>query len=163
MHIELKAPLSEKELMKLKVGDKVFIRGKILVARDLAHQKMVKKAPVDLNGSIIYYASPTPRPPHHIIGSIGPTTATRMDAFTPALIKKGVKVTIGKGKRSPAVVAGSVYLVVPGGVAALLSKSIIATRVLAYPELGSEALQEIEVVDFPAIVGIDMKGRSIFK
>ncbi len=163
MHIELKAPLSEKDLTKLKVGDKVLIRGKILVARDLAHQQMAKKAPIDLAGSIIYYASPTPAPPHHIIGSIGPTTASRMDAFTPALIKKGVKATIGKGKRDPATIKDSVYLVVPGGVAALLSKSVVSSRVLAYAELGSEALREIEVVDFPAIVAIDLKGRSLFK
>ncbi|PIS28512.1 fumarate hydratase [Candidatus Saganbacteria bacterium CG08_land_8_20_14_0_20_45_16] len=163
MHIELKAPLSDNDIKKLKVGDKVLIAGKILVARDLAHQKMVKKSPLDLNGSIIYYASPTPTPPHYTIGSIGPTTATRMDAFTPALIRKGIKITIGKGKRDPKVMAGSVYLVVPGGAAALLSKSVVNSKVLAYAELGSEALREIEVVGFPAIVAIDLKGRSIFK
>ncbi|MFH1362403.1 MAG: FumA C-terminus/TtdB family hydratase beta subunit [bacterium] len=163
MHIELKAPLSDSDIKKLKVRDKVLISGKILVARDLAHQKMVKKAPVDLKGSIIYYASPSPTKPGQVIGSIGPTTATRMDAFTPALIKKGVKITIGKGKRGPKVVKGSVYLVVPGGTAALLSKTIVKAKVLAYAELGSEALREIEVTDFPAIVAIDIQGRTVFK
>ena len=163
MHIELKAPLSDSDIKKLKIGDRVLISGKVLVARDLAHQKMAQKAPVDLKGSIIYYASPTPTPPRHVIGSIGPTTATRMDDFTPNLIKKGVEITIGKGKRDPEVVKGSVYLVVPGGTAALLSKSIVKSRVLAYAELGSEALREIEVIDFPAIVAIDLKGRTLFK
>ena len=144
-----------------------MISGKIYTARDAAHQKFGENPPFDLKGQIIYYASPTPAPPGKIIGSIGPTTAGRMDAFTPALLKKGLKGMIGKGRRSPEVIAAikkyqAVYFVVPGGVAALLSKHVKKAKVIAYPELGPEAVLELEVAGFPAIVAIDNRGRSIF-
>jgi fumarate hydratase subunit beta len=168
MAIKIGAPLDNKTISALKVGDEVLISGKIFTARDAAHMKFGKNPPFDLKGAILYYASPTPTPPGKIIGSIGPTTSSRMDPFTPALLKKGLKGMIGKGDRSPEVIAAikkckGIYFVVSGGVAALLSKQVNKATTIAYPELGSEAVLELEVSDFPAIVAIDSKGRSLFK
>jgi len=164
----LKPPLANKDIEKLNAGDRVLITGKIYTARDAAHQKFGNNPPFDIKGAIIYYASPTPTPSGKIIGSIGPTTASRMDAFAPALLDKGLKVMIGKGNRGQEVVAAikknkAVYLVVPGGTAALLSKHVKKSTVIAYPELGAEAVLELEVADFPAIVAIDSKGRNVFE
>jgi len=164
----LKPPLTNKDIEKLKAGDRVMITGTIYTARDAAHQKFGDQPPFDIKGAIIYYASPTPTPPGKIIGSIGPTTASRMDAFAPALLKKGLKVMIGKGNRGKEVIAAikknkAVYLVVPGGVAALLSKHVKRSTVIAYPELGPEAVLQLEVVNFPAIVAIDAKGNNVFE
>ena len=166
--VHLKPPLTDKDVSGLAAGDEVLITGKIFVARDAAHKLFGKKPPFDLNGAILYYASPTPAHPGHVIGSIGPTTASRMDHFTPPLLKLGLKVTIGKGKRSDEVKAAmkqfkAVYLVVPGGAAALLSKHVKKSTVLAYPDLGPEAVLELEVVDFPAIVAIDAKGKDLYE
>lgn len=145
-----------------------MISGKIYAARDAAHKRFGEKPPFEVKGQIIYYASPTPTPPGKVIGSIGPTTASRMDTFTPDLLKKGLKGMIGKGTRSKEVIEAmkkfkAVYLAVPGGIAALLSKHVKKAKVLAYPELGPEALLELEVVDFPAIVAIDAKGNNLFE
>jgi fumarate hydratase subunit beta len=164
---KIKAPLTNKDVEALKAGDEVFIFGKIYTARDAAHKKFKDKPPFDLQGQILFYASPTPAKPGTIIGSIGPTTSSRMDAFTPALLAKGLKAMIGKGERSKEVVEAmkkhkAVYLMVPGGVAALLSKYIKKAAVVAYPELGPEAVLELEVVDFPAIVAIDCQGNDLF-
>jgi fumarate hydratase subunit beta len=164
----LKPPLTDKDVKELKAGDRVLITGKIYAARDAAHKRMEGNPPFDVKGQILYYASPTPTPPGKIIGSIGPTTASRMDAFTPELLKKGLKGMIGKGYRSMEVIEAirkykAVYFVVPGGVAALLSKHIKKAKVLAYPELGPEALLELDVVDFPAIVAIDSEGNNILE
>lgn len=162
------APLDNQTISVLKAGDEVLISGKIFTARDAAHMKFGQKPPFEIKGAIIYYASPTPTPPGKIIGSIGPTTSSRMDRFAPALLQRGLKGMIGKGNRSPEVVAAikkhkGVYFVVPGGVAALLSKQVTKATLLAYPELGPEAVLELEVSNFPAIVAIDSKGRCLFK
>jgi fumarate hydratase subunit beta len=167
MPIVINTPLSDKEIERLKAGDQVLITGTIFTARDAAHKKFGAKPPFDLNGAIIYYASPTPTRPGKVIGSIGPTTSSRMDAFTPALLKKGLKGMIGKGTRSQEVVAAikkykAVYFVVPGGIAALLSRQVKKSAVLAYPELGAEAVHQLEVDNFPAIVAIDSKGKDVF-
>lgn len=166
--IHLKPPLTEKEIKDLKLGDEVLISGKIFTARDAAHRLFGKKPPFDPKGAILYYASPTPAKPGKVIGSIGPTTATRMDQFLPSLLKLGLKITIGKGRRGEEAKAAmkkykAVYLVVPGGAAALLSKHVKKATVLAFPELGPEAVLELEVVDFPAIVAIDSKGGDLFE
>lgn len=166
--IKLKAPLANKDISALNAGDKVLISGKMFTARDAAHRIFQNKPPFETEGAILYYASPTPTPKGKVIGSIGPTTSTRMDPFTPALLKQGVKVTIGKGRRGEEVIAAmkkykAVYMVVPGGTAALLSRHIKKSIVLAYPDLGSEAILELDVVDFPAIVAIDSKGKDLFK
>lgn len=166
--MKISAPLSDKDVEALKAGDQVLISGKIYTARDAAHMRFGDNPPFDVKGQILYYASPTPTPPGKIIGSIGPTTASRMDAFTPALLKQGLKGMIGKGRRSREVIEAikkykAVYFVVPGGVAALLSKHVKEAKVIAYPELGTEAVLELEVADFPAIVAIDSKGGNLFE
>ncbi|MBN3033335.1 MAG: fumarate hydratase C-terminal domain-containing protein [Candidatus Saganbacteria bacterium] len=164
---KIQPPLTDKDVAGLKAGDEVLISGKIYAARDAAHRAFGGKPPFDLKGQILFYASPTPAKPGAVIGSLGPTTSSRMDAFTPDLLKLGLKAMIGKGERSKEVVAAmkkhkAVYLVVPGGVAALLSKYIKKASVIAYPELGPEAVLELEVLDFPAIVAIDAKGNDLF-
>ncbi len=168
MRIVIKAPLSDKDINKLKAGDQVLISGKIYAARDAAHVRFGGSPPFDVKGQILYYASPTPTPPGKVIGSIGPTTASRMDAFTPALLKQGLKGMIGKGRRSREVIDAikkykAVYFVVPGGAAALLSRHVKKAKVIAYPKLGAEAVLELEVADFPALVAIDSKGRDLFE
>jgi fumarate hydratase subunit beta len=164
---KISAPLTDKDVAALKAGDEVLVSGKIYTARDAAHREFNNKPPFDLQGQILFYASPTPARPGAIIGSIGPTTSSRMDAFTPPLLAMGLKAMIGKGERSPEVVAAmkqhkAVYLMVPGGVAALLSQYIKKATVIAYPELGPEAVLELEVVDFPTIVAIDCQGNDLF-
>jgi len=166
--IKLKPPLTDKDIKALKAGDKVLITGKIFCARDSAHRIFGKKPPFEAKGAILYYASPTPTRKGSAIGSIGPTTATRMDPFTPNLLKAGVKITIGKGRRGDQVKAAmkkhkAAYLVVPGGAAALLSKQVKKSTVIAYPDLGPEAVLELEVHNFPAIVAIDCKGGDLFE
>jgi fumarate hydratase subunit beta len=165
---KLKSPLTDEDIKALKAGDKVLISGKIFTARDAAHQRFGERPPFDPKGEILYYASPTPTKRGKVIGSIGPTTATRMDPFTPNLLKLGLKLTIGKGRRGPEVKAAlkkhkAAYLVVPGGSAAALSKYVKKSTVIAYPELGPEAVLELEVADFPAIVAIDCKGGDLFE
>ncbi|MBU1027129.1 MAG: FumA C-terminus/TtdB family hydratase beta subunit [Candidatus Margulisbacteria bacterium] len=166
--ITLKAPLTDKEIKALQAGDKVTISGTIYAARDSAHRMFGKKPPFDPAGAILYYASPTPTRKGEVIGSIGPTTATRMDTFTPGLLKAGVKITIGKGRRSQEVIDAmkkhkAAYLVVAGGTAALLAKHVKKANVIAYPELGPEAVLKLEVHNFPAIVAIDCKGGDLFE
>lgn len=167
-YIKLTSPLSDKDVKALRVGDRVLISGMIYTARDAAHRLFGKKPPFEINGAVLYYASPTPAPKGKVIGSIGPTTATRMDPFTPYLIKVGLKLMIGKGRRGPEVIAAmkkykAAYLVVPGGAAAALSRHVRNVSVLAYPDLGPEAVLQLEVVDFPAIVAIDSKGADLFE
>ncbi len=166
--IKLSPPLEAKMIKKLKIGDRVLINGKIYVARDSAHKLFGNKPPFPTEGQVLFYASPTPARKDQVIGSIGPTTASRMDGFVLPLLKLGLKVMIGKGKRSDEVKAlikkyGAVYFVVPGGAAAALSKHVKRSTVLAYPELGPEAVLELEVLDFPAIVAIDSKGADLFE
>jgi len=165
---KIKPPLTDKDIRALKAGDRVLISGQIFTARDAAHRMFDKKPPFETKGTILYYASPTPARKGRAIGSIGPTTATRMDPFTPDLLKLGLKITIGKGRRGPEVVEAmkkykAAYLVVPGGTAAALSRHVRKATLVAYPDLGPEAVLELEVAEFPAIVAIDCKGGDLFE
>ncbi len=172
--IELRPPLREADVARLNVGDCVLIHGVIYGARDAAHKKMVelldagKPLPVDLHGGILYYVGPTPAPPGRAIGAAGPTTSGRMDAYAPRMYEYGVKATIGKGYRAPAVIESlvkhkAVYLIAVGGLGATPSGCIKSAKVIAYPELGTEALWEFRVEGFPAIVANDSRGRDAYK
>lgn len=169
----LQAPLSDEDILKLKAGDNVLISGIIYTARDAAHKKLVElmdkgePLPIDLNGQFIYYVGPTPARPGQAIGSAGPTTSGRMDAYTPKMLVHGMKACIGKGFRSAAVKEAliehkGVYLAAVGGAGALLSKRVIKSEVVAYPELGAEAIHRLEVVDFPATVINDAYGNDLY-
>jgi len=170
---KITTPIDTKTIQDLKAGDFVEISGMIYGARDAAHRRfaqMLKKRenlPFNPEGNIVYYVGPTPARPGHIIGSCGPTTSTRMDRFTPVLLQAGLKGMIGKGIRSnkvkQAIVKyGAVYFVTYGGCGAYLSQFIKACDIVAFPELGPEAVYQMVVQDFPAIVGIDSKGRDIY-
>jgi fumarate hydratase subunit beta len=170
----LKTPLANDDLKDLKVGDKVVLTGPIYTARDAAHKRIVElidkneKLPFELKGAAIYYVGPSPAKPGYAIGSAGPTTSGRMDAYTPLLISKGLKAMIGKGPRSEQVKQamkqhGAVYLAAIGGAGALISKSITKAEVVAYSELGAEAIRLMEVKDLPLIVAIDMFGNDLYQ
>jgi fumarate hydratase subunit beta len=157
----------------LKVGDRILLSGTIFTARDAAHKKLEslintnQPLPLDLKNSIIYYCGPCPAKPGKAIGSCGPTTSSRMDSLTPLVLSKGVKATIGKGPRSKEIIETfkkykAIYLVATGGVGALLSEKVKKCKVVAFEELGPEAIYELEVKDFPVIVGNDIKGNNIF-
>lgn len=169
----IKTPLSKEDIIRLKVGDEVLLSGIIYTARDQAHKRLsearnkFKKLPVDLKGEVIYYCGPTKTPKRKIIGSCGPTTSSRMDDFTPALLKAGLVGMIGKGSRSREVIAAikrykAVYFLAHAGCGALISKYIKKAAPIAYKELGPEAIHRLEVKDLPLIVGIDSKGRNIY-
>jgi len=171
--IKLNTPLTKDAVKNLKAGDEVVLSGVILTARDVAHKKLTdlikngKRIPVNLKGAVIYYAGPTPPPPGRPIGSCGPTTSSRMDSFTPALIKLGLRGMIGKGDRSAEVRRairryGCVYFLATGGAGALLSTKVKSARAILFKELGPEAIYKLEVKDFPLVVGIDPKGRNIY-
>ncbi len=170
---KINTPLVKKDIEKLKVGEEILLSGIIYTARDQAHKRLAeainknKKTPIDLNGQIIYYCGPTLAPRGKIIGSCGPTTSSRMDEFTPALLKKGVLAMIGKGRRSGQVIQAikkykAVYFLTYAGCGALLSKYVKKNKPVAYKDLGPEAIYKLEVRDFPLIVGIDTRGRSIY-
>ena len=170
---ELKPPLSDTEIVQLHAGDRVLLQGTIYVARDAAHKRLAaalaagEPLPFDPSGQIVYYMGPSPARPGRPIGSAGPTTSVRMDGYTEAMLRAGVKATIGKGERGPAVRQAfktyhAVYLVAIGGAGALLAQSIRAAEVVAYPELGPEAVRRLSVVDFPVIVGCDSYGQDIY-
>jgi fumarate hydratase subunit beta len=170
----LKTPLIDNDIIKLKTGDKVLINGIIYTARDAAHKRIVEaidsggELPFDLNGQIIYYAGPSPARPGSVIGSCGPTTSSRMDAYTPKLLQHGLKGMIGKGKRSKEVKEAimtykCVYFAAVGGVAALLSKTIVESEIIAYPDLEPESVRRLVVKDFPVIVAIDIFGKDIYE
>ncbi|MEW6727047.1 MAG: Fe-S-containing hydro-lyase [Bacillota bacterium] len=172
--LRINTPLNESIVLSLKAGQRVLINGKIFTARDAAHKRMIallqegKPLPIDIRNQIIYYVGPSPAKPGRIIGAAGPTTSGRMDAYTPQLIALGLKGMIGKGYRSPEVEEAmrrykAVYFAAVGGAGALLSRCIKAARVVAYPELGPEAIHEFEVVDFPAVVAIDAHGNSLYR
>ncbi len=172
--IRITTPLTEEQSRKLKAGDSVLISGKIYSARDAAHKAMTEalargeQLPIDWTNKIVYYLGPTPAKPGNPIGSAGPTTSGRMDAYTPTMLDQGIKGMIGKGTRKPEVIEsmkknGTVYFVAVGGAAALISKCIKKYTVLAYPELGPEAVAELEVEDFPAIVAIDCEGNNYYE
>ncbi len=169
----LKTPLTEEDVRKLVAGDKVSLSGIVYTARDAAHKRLVELLekgeglPMSLEGQIIYYVGPAPTPPGKAIGSAGPTTSYRMDPYTPALIENGLRGMIGKGERSDKVVDamkkhGAVYFAATGGAAALISKRITAAEVIAYEDLGAEAIRELTVEDFPVIVAQDASGGNIY-
>lgn len=162
------APLTKQCAAKLKAGDSVLISGTIYTARDAAHKRMADKGkiPFDIKNAVVYYTGPTPPKPGQIIGSCGPTTSGRMDEYTPALIEQGMTGMIGKGERSAAVVNAmkehtSVYFGAIGGAGALISKCVQSCDVIAYDDLGAEAVRKLTVKDFPAVVLIDSKGNKI--
>ncbi len=171
--IVLSAPLEADELGALRAGQRVLISGTVFTGRDAAHARLIalieakEPLPIDLEGAILYYCGPTPAPPGRVIGSAGPTTSSRMDAYAPALHALGVRATIGKGPRSVAlqqslVEHGAVYLAAVGGVGALLGERIKECEVVAFPELGPEAIRRLTVDDFPAIVAYDSVGNSAY-
>ncbi len=172
--IRISAPLSDEDIKKLNTGDKVLISGVVYTGRDSAHKRMVellkqgKDLPVDLKGQIIYYVGPAPAKPGKPIGSAGPTTSYRMDPYTPELLSPGLKAMIGKGPRSKEVIESmkkhkAVYLGATGGAAALIAKSIKKAEVVAYEDLGPEAIRRLEVEDFPAIVVNDIHGNDLYE
>ena len=174
MAIKITAPLTHEAAKKLRAGDSCLISGVIYTARDAAHKRLCelisenKELPIDPNESIIYFVGPTPAKPGQAIGSAGPTTSYRMDAYSPALIAKGQTGMIGKGKRGPEVIAamkehGAVYFGAIGGCGALLSKCIKKSEIVAYEDLGAEAIRRLEVEDFPAIVVIDSLGNNLYE
>jgi len=172
--IKLTTPLTEPVVEKLRSGQKVLLSGILYTARDAAHRKMIElldagqSLPVDLKGQILYYAGPSPARPGQVIGSAGPTTSGRMDAYTPKLLAQGLKGMIGKGKRSPEVVQAirqynAVYFTAVSGVAALIARSIKACTVAAFPELGQEAIHRLVVEEFPVIVVNNANGGDLYQ
>ena len=172
--IYLTTPLKDDDLANIQVGDKVLISGKIYTARDAAHARLVKliqndeKLPFDIQGAAIYYVGPAPAPPGKPIGSAGPTSSYRMDPYSPVLLEAGLKAMIGKGPRSQTVVDSmvknkAVYLAAVGGAAVVTAQSVISSRVIAYGDLGPEAIRELEVKEFPAFVANDTQGNDIYK
>lgn len=170
----IQAPVSKEDARSLKAGDYVYLSGTIYTARDAAHKRMKEaldqgqKLPFDLKGSVIYYMGPSPAREGRPIGSAGPTTASRMDKYTPELLDLGLGAMIGKGKRSPAVIDamvrnGAVYFAAVGGAGALLSKCILSSEIVAYEDLGAEAIRKLEVKNFPVIVVIDSQGNNWYE
>ena len=167
-------PITEEKTAELHAGDYVYITGTIYVARDAAHKRMMEvlergeELPIDILDSTIYYMGPSPAREGRPIGSAGPTTASRMDKYAPELLDLGLKGMIGKGKRSKEVIDAivrneAVYFAAVGGAGALLSKSILSSEVIAYDDLGTEAIRKLEVKDFPAIVVIDKDGNNLYE
>ncbi len=171
--VRLKTPLTDEDVENLKIGDRVLISGIIFTGRDAAHRRLFellkagKDLPFDIRGQIIYYVGPAPAKPGQVFGSAGPTTSYRMDAYSPALIEVGLKGMIGKGMRSEAVKEAmrkhqAVYFAATGGAGALLSKRVKKAVVIAYEDLGPEAIRRLEVEDLPAIVVNDVKGNDLY-
>jgi len=170
---KLQPPLTEADVRSLKAGVEVEISGTIYTARDMAHKKLCEaidageKLPFELEGAIIYFCGPTPARPGRVIGAAGPTTSSRMDAFSPRLIANGLKAMLGKGYRGAEVrdalkKYGAVHFSTIGGAGALLSRYITSAEVIAYEDLGAEAIRRLEVADFPAVVAYDAQGRSVY-
>lgn len=171
--IRLKTPLTDADVEKLKIGDKVLLSGVILTGRDAAHKRLFdlivagKPLPIDIKGQVIYYVGPAPAKPGQPIGSAGPTTSGRMDAYSPKLMEMGLKGMIGKGMRKKEVIEAmkkykAVYFAATGGAGALLAKSIKKAEIVAYADLGPEAISRLEVVDFPVTVVNDTKGNDLY-
>ena len=172
-YIDLKTPLENATIEKLKAGDKVRISGGLYTARDAAHKRLIEMVeagnnlPFDVKGQLLYYVGPTPAKPGQVIGSAGPTTSYRMDTYAPTLIKMGLKGTIGKGSRSKEVIEAmkkykAVYFAAVGGAAALIAKTIKKVEIIAFDDLGTEAIRKMEVENFPAIVVNDTKGGDLY-
>ncbi|MDA8443374.1 MAG: Fe-S-containing hydro-lyase [Peptococcaceae bacterium] len=171
--ILLQTPLTQAKVAQLKAGDAVLISGTIYTGRDAAHKKMVdalaqgQELPFDVKDQIIYYVGPSPAKPGQVIGSAGPTTSYRMDAYAPKLIELGLSGMLGKGWRSPEVIEamqahGAIYFAAIGGAGAYIARCIKEAEVIAYPELGPEAVRKLRVENLPAIVAIDASGKSIY-
>jgi len=172
--MNITSPISSKVIEELTVGTSVTISGVIYTARDAVHHRLIQaldngeKLPFDLKGQTLYYMGPSPTPPGRVIGSAGPTTSRRMDAYTPRLLAAGVKAMIGKGSRSPEVKEAikrykAVYLATTGGAGALLAKSVRQIETIAYEDLGPEAVMRLTVENFPAIVANDIYGGDLFE
>ncbi|HEY8464952.1 MAG TPA: Fe-S-containing hydro-lyase [Bacillota bacterium] len=170
----IKLPLSEEDILGLDAGTTVWLSGPLLSARDAAHQRIItaleagEELPVALKGETIYYVGPCPTPPGRTIGSAGPTTSSRMDPYTPRLLELGLVGMIGKGQRSPEVIAAmvkykAVYFAALGGAGALIARSVKEARVIAYPDLGPEAIYRLVVEDFPVTVAIDARGTDWYR
>ena len=170
-HIEL--PLKDEDIEQLHIGDYCYLSGVVYTARDAAHKRMYEalenneKLPIDISGQVIYYMGPSPAREGRVIGSAGPTTATRMDKYAPRLLDLGQKGMIGKGKRSQEVIDAlirnkAVYFAAVGGAGALLSRCITSSEVVAYDDLGTEAIRRLEIKDFPVIVAADCYGNKIY-
>ena len=169
---KINLPLTDDVINELKAGDSVLITGSMITGRDAAHKRLYEliekgeELPVNINGEVIYYVGPAPAKPGHAVGPAGPTSSYRMDKYTPALLDRGLKGMIGKGARNQEVIDSMiknnvVYFAAIGGAAALISRSIKKVEVLAYEDLGTEAIYKFEVEDFPAIVAIDSHGNSV--
>ena len=174
MNKHITAPLDHETAGDLRAGDYVYITGTIFTARDAAHKRMDEaldrgeELPLDVKNNIIYYMGPSPAREGRPIGTAGPTTASRMDKYAPRLLDMGLKGMIGKGKRTPQVLDavvrnGAVYFAAVGGAGALLSKCIISSEIIAYEDLGTEAVRKLEVKDFPVIVVADCKGNNLYE
>lgn len=172
--ITLKTPLTDEKIASLRTGNRVLITGIIYTARDAAHKRLVeladqgKELPFDVQNQIIYYVGPSPARPGRPIGSCGPTTSYRMDVYTPKLLAMGLKATIGKGNRSEDVIEAmkqyrAVYFAATGGAAALLARSVQKADVIAYQDLGAEAIMRLEVADFPVVVANDIYGNDLYR
>jgi fumarate hydratase subunit beta len=172
--VRLTTPLAEGDVVALRAGQQVLISGKLYTARDAAHKRMTEalargeELPFDVTGQVIYYVGPTPAPPGRIIGAAGPTTASRMDSYTPALLALGLKGTLGKGPRSPELREAlqrhkAVYFGGIGGAGALLAQHVRAVEVVAYEDLGTEAIRLLTVEDFPAVVINDCHGGDAYE
>ena len=171
--MELKLPLTKEEIRSLRAGDVVTLTGTIYTARDAAHKRLCgmieagEPLPFSLEGAILYYCGPCPAPEGAVIGSCGPTTSSRMDAYAPILYAHGASGAIGKGRIGTDVKVamrkfGGVYLLATGGAGALLAKCVKSAEVVAFPELGAEAVRRLEVVDLPLIVGVDATGEDVY-
>jgi len=172
--VRLSTPLDPAALSRLRCGQEVLLSGTVYTARDQAHRRLVdllkagKRLPFDIRGQVFYYCGPTATPPGRVIGACGPTTAGRMDPYMAPLLKQGLRAAIGKGRRSAAVRAllkkhKAVYFLATGGVAALLARHVIGRRQVCFADLGPEAVVRLTVKDFPLIVGIDCRGRDVFR
>lgn len=174
MIIRLHTPLTQDKISNLKVGDSILLSGVLYSARDAAHKRLIKllndgkELPFNLNDETIYYVGPSPAKPGKVIGSAGPTTSYRMDSYTPRLLDLGLKGMIGKGDRCDEVIDAiirnkAVYFGAIGGAAALIGKSIVKSEIIAYEDLGAEAIRKMEVKDMPLVVIIDSKGNNLYK
>lgn len=172
--IKIRLPLRDEVIEKLRAGDYVYLKGDLYVARDAAHKRLMdlikagKKLPISLEGETIYYMGPSPAREGQIIGSAGPTTASRMDKYTPTLLDLGLKGMVGKGKRSQEVLDAivrdhAIYFAAVGGAGALLSKCIRKSEIVCYEDLGAEAIRRITVEAFPLVVLIDCKGNNLYE
>lgn len=174
MEYVMSFPADKAELSKLRAGDKLTVSGTIYTARDAAHKRLTEliasgeELPLDIRGAAVYYAGPTPEKPGQVIGSCGPTTSGRMDAYAPGLLDRGLAVMIGKGDRNAAVIDaivrnGAVYLAAMGGAGALMGSCVKAARIVCYEDLGCEAIRELKVENMPLTVVVDSQGNDLYK